>query len=253
MEEPSKFAIHEAARDGRTLVVESLLNANPKLVDRKDDDERLPIHWATSYNHLDIAILLSAGKNFDPDVQDGSGWTPLMIAVSLKDGEELVKLFLRKGADVNAKTAKYYLLSSPHVLLSFLTKTHPQTALHFTASKNNLDVARTLLDSKPPASVRVKDKRGVYPIHRAAAVGSVPMVELFIKHRSPLNASDDAGQTPLHHAVAEGHGDTAVALLKAGAETDKKDSDGLTALELAPDAQVKKYIVQSAEREGIEL
>ncbi|TVY45250.1 Ankyrin repeat-containing protein [Lachnellula occidentalis] len=229
MEEPSKFAIHEAARDGRTLVVESLLNANPKLVDRKDDDERLPIHWATSYNHLDIAILLSAGKNFDPDVQDGSGWTPLMIAVSLKDGEELVKLFLRKGADVNAKT------------------------LHFTASKNNLDIARILLDSKPPASVRVKDKRGVYPIHRAAAVGSVPMVELFIKHRSPLNASDDAGQTPLHHAVAEGHGDTAVALLKAGAETDKKDGDGLMALELAPDAQVKKYIVQSAEREGIEL
>ncbi|TVY18158.1 Ankyrin repeat-containing protein [Lachnellula arida] len=226
MEEPSKFAIHEAARDGRTLVVESLLNANPKLADRKDDDERLPIHWATSYNHLDIAILLSAGKNFDPDVQDGSGWTPLMIAVSLKEGEELVKLFLQKGADVNAKT------------------------LHFTASKNNLDIARTLLDSKPPASVRVKDKRGVYPIHRAAAVGSVPMVELFIKHRSPLNASDDAGQTPLHHAVAEGH---AVALLKAGAETDKKDGDGHTALELAPDAQVKKYIVQAAEREGIEL
>ena len=81
-----------------------------------------------------------------------------------------------------------------------------QTALHFVASKNNLEIARTLLDRKPPASTRVKDKRGVYPIHRAAAVGSVPMVELFIKHRSPLNASDDAGQTPLHHAVAEGHG-----------------------------------------------
>jgi len=235
MEEPSKFAIHEAARDGRTLVVESLLNANPKLVDRKDDDERLPIHWATSYGHLGIAILLSAGKTFDPDVQDGSGWTPLMIAVSLKEGEELVKLFLQKGADINAKNFS------------------GQTALHFVASKNNLDVARTLLDCKPPASTRVKDKRGVYPVHRAAAVGSVPMVELFIKHRSPLNASDDAGQTPLHHAVAEGHGDTAVALLKAGAETDKKDSDGFTALELAPDAQVKKFILQSAEREGIEL
>lgn len=33
-------------------------------------------------------------------------------------------------------------------------------------------------------------------------------------------------------------GDTAVALLKAGAETDKKDVDGKLALELAPDAQV---------------
>jgi hypothetical protein len=36
--------------------------------------------------------------------QDGAGWTPLMIAVSLKEGEDLVKLFLSKGADVNAKS-----------------------------------------------------------------------------------------------------------------------------------------------------
>lgn len=81
-----------------------------------------------------------------------------------------------------------------------------QTALHFTASKNNLDVARRLLDNKPPASTRVKDKRGQYPIHRAAAVGSVPMVELLLKNKSPINATDVAGQTPLHHAIAEGHG-----------------------------------------------
>lgn len=37
-------------------------------------------------------------------LQDGSGWTPLMIAVSLKEGDELVDLFLRKDADVNAKS-----------------------------------------------------------------------------------------------------------------------------------------------------
>jgi len=130
-----------------------------------------------------------------------------------------------------------------------------QTALHFTASKNNLDIARRLLAAKPPASTRVKDKRGQYPIHRAAAVGSAPMVELLLKNKSPLNPADVAGQTPLHHAIAEGHGmhilllflamfanpragDTAVALLKAGAETDKKDVDGKLAIELAPDSQV---------------
>lgn len=33
-------------------------------------------------------------------------------------------------------------------------------------------------------------------------------------------------------------GATAVALLKAGADTDKRDSDGLLALELAPDKEV---------------
>jgi hypothetical protein len=57
--------------------------------------------------------------------------------------------------------------------------------------------------------------------------------------------------------------------LKADAETDKKDADGFLAMELAPDAQVnillsthgtcpdssqvRKFILQSAEREGIEL
>ena len=45
------------------------IKANPKLAYRKDDDERLPIHWAVSYGHLDIAILLASQKNFDPDVQ----------------------------------------------------------------------------------------------------------------------------------------------------------------------------------------
>lgn len=37
-------------------------------------------------------------------------------------------------------------------------------------------------------------------------------------------------------------GDTAVALLKAGAETDKKDVDGHLALDLAPDAQVGSLV-----------
>lgn len=82
-----------------------------------------------------------------------------------------------------------------------------QTALHLVASKSNLDLARKLLDLKPnPASTRVRDNRGQYPIHRAAAVGSAPMVDLLIKYKSPLNAVDSYGQTPLHHAVAEGHG-----------------------------------------------
>ncbi|KAL8929801.1 MAG: hypothetical protein Q9208_000945 [Pyrenodesmia sp. 3 TL-2023] len=95
-----------------------------------------------SNNHLAIAELLASRKDFDPDVQDGSGWTPLMIASSLKEGDALVDLLLAKEADVNMKT------------------------------------------------------------------------------------------------VSEGHGDTALALLKAGAETDKQDMDGHLALDLAPDAKV---------------
>ena len=72
-----------------------------------------------------------------------------------------------------------------------------QTALHFTASKNNLETARKLISHK--ASARVKDKRGQLPLHRAAAIGSVPMVNLLLESKSPLNATDVAGLTALHH------------------------------------------------------
>ena len=43
--------------------------ANPKLATRRDDDDRLPIHWAISYNHRPIVDILVSRKDFDPDVQ----------------------------------------------------------------------------------------------------------------------------------------------------------------------------------------
>ncbi|KAJ3559271.1 hypothetical protein NPX13_g9557 [Xylaria arbuscula] len=104
--------------------------ADPKLSQRKDEDGRLPIHWAASANQHPMVLLLSQQKSFDPDVevkekgpttckkgghglqklpyadlrsQDDSGWTPLMIAASVKDGDAIVELLLSRGADVNQK------------------------------------------------------------------------------------------------------------------------------------------------------
>ncbi|KZL80977.1 ankyrin repeat-containing protein [Colletotrichum incanum] len=217
-ESQDRFPLHTAAREGKVSVAETILKTEPRLATREDEDRRLPIHWAASSNCIDIVILLAQHQSFDPDVQDGSGWTPLMIAASLKDGEALVNLLLQKGADVNLK-----------------------------------NIAKTLISHDPPVSTRVRDKRGQYPIHRAAAIGSVPMVMLLIKNKSPINATDASGYTALHHAIAEGHGDTAMALLKAGAEVDKKDNDGYLALDLAPDKEVRRYIERTAEEEGIAL
>lgn len=164
------------------------------------------------------------------------GWTPLMIAASLKnaEGDPIIDLLLRKGADVSVKSVS------------------GQNALHFATSKGNLSTVRTLLANK--CSARVKDRRGQLPLHRAAAIGSIPIIKLLLEEgKSPVNATDIDGLTALHHAISEGHGDAAITLLKAGAEADKKDSEGRLAIETAPDAKVKKYILQTAEREGIEL
>ncbi|KAJ5098799.1 hypothetical protein N7532_005800 [Penicillium argentinense] len=231
-----KFPLHEAAREGRDQIVESLLNANPKLAFTKDDDDRLAIHWAVAYNRLPVVEQLVSVKNFDPDVEDGSGWTPLMIASSLKnaEGDQILDLLLRKGADVSVKSSS------------------GQNALHFASSKANITTVRTLIANK--CSARVKDVRGQLPLHRAAAVGSVPILQNLLEEgKSPVNATDGDGMTALHHAISEGHGDAAILLLKSGAEPEKRDGDGRLAIELVPDDKVKQYILQTAEREGIEL
>ncbi|KAL6702610.1 putative ankyrin-repeat protein [Coniothyrium glycines] len=231
----TKYAIHEACREGQAAKVISLLAANPKLALLRDLDDRLPVHWAVSYNHLAIVQTLIQTKSFDVDVTDGSGWTALMMACSRRDAEQIVHLLLSRGADVNAKN------------------NNGQTALHFCASKVNLDIARTLLAEKPPASARTKDKRGQLPLHRAAAVGSVPMIKALLQAKSPINATDMDGMTALHHAISEGHGDAALLLLTMGAEFDKKDNDEHVPLDLAPNAKTRRFIVQAAEREGIDL
>lgn len=43
------------------------VQANPRLASRRDEDDRLPLHWAVSYNRLPIVSLLMQAKGFDAD------------------------------------------------------------------------------------------------------------------------------------------------------------------------------------------
>ena len=78
-------------------------------------------------------------------------------------------------------------------------------------------------------------------------------MKVLLDAKSPINGSDMDGMTALHHAVSEGHGDVAVELMKAGAEADKRDSDERTPLDCAPDSRVRSFILNAAEKEGIEI
>lgn len=52
-----------------TVELKRELQANSKLATLKDDDDRLPLHWAVAQGHLDVVSLLAQRKDFDPDTQ----------------------------------------------------------------------------------------------------------------------------------------------------------------------------------------
>lgn len=135
------------------------------------------------------------------------------------------------------------LLKIPFVAITGVNR-GGQTVLHFAASKNRITAVQQLL-ALPTGKrlLRVRDRQGQLPLHRAAAAGSAPIVTMLLEAGSQLSVSDSGGWTALHHACSEGHGDIAVKLIHEGIDVDKTDNDNKTAVQLCPiDGKCAKFI-----------
>lgn len=222
------YPLHAECMNGNSEKVHQLLAESPSLVKSVDDDSRYPLHWAVSFQHVDIVdILLGYMKKVDLDsVLDESGWSPLHIAASVGNVEIMEKLLehsIEPNVDLQTKNGI--------------------TALHLACSKKHQDVVKLLLERG--ASVRVKDKNGQLPLHRAAAVGSMGIASMLCDKNSPVNTKDRLGWSPLFHALAEGHGDVAVELVNKyhavwEGETDNQEQ---TAEKVCVDDKVRKYFL----------
>lgn len=235
------YPLHDAARDGQVLIVKGLVEQNPKLIFERDLDGRIPLHWAVAFSQLEaVSILLNPGKITGKSIEveiddfvDEAGWTALHIAASVGN-PEVVSLLLTHAPkpDLNLQTSTGV------------------TPVHLATSKKHTETVKELVNAG--ASVRIKDKRGQYPIHRAASVGSIALVQ-FLGDKSPLNAKDVQGWTPLHDALAEGFGDAAVLLVKLGADPTVESNEGETASQVAVDDAVRKYFKSELSKLGIEV
>ncbi|PVH76111.1 ankyrin, partial [Cadophora sp. DSE1049] len=109
-----------------------------------------------------------------------------------------------------------------------------QTPLHLVAEIGSLDIGRLLVAHGADALERQSLPETT--IHIAAYFGNTALVELLLVNGWSLTQDDSMGRsvavdgrTPLHCASDAGAGDAVAALLDAGAETNKKNSQGRTA------------------------
>jgi ankyrin repeat protein len=213
-----KVPLNGAAYGGRTDVVKLLLNrgANANAVDTGSGGTgETALHSATrsEANTLNIVgLLLGAGASVN--VQDKSGKTPLMNAL---DHRDIVFLLLQSSANLN------------------LRDDVGATALMYAAARHLAGMIKVLVDKG--GDINAQNNRGWTPLmYTSGAIDSVDdpeTVQAVLDNGADVNKPDVNAWTALMYAAQKGLNGAARVMIGAGADRDKRNKDGQTALQLA--------------------
>ena len=233
---------------------------------QRTDDKVAPLHLTVyGNNYMATDILLMKGANVD--TQEVDGGTPLYDAVS-NNHEHLVRRLLVDKADVNikykenakeriylvrgmdkGKQAWHYVLVEKALLPLFLRRTNG----------GSLDVADFGLvltsgwGKDPPEEVRknITEMSDTFPdtqsrtvLHVASKSARLEIVDLLVKYKADINASDMDGFTPLHLAAMYGNIQVVKKLVESNADVNLK-VDGKDAADLArmnKETEIEEYL-----------
>ena len=138
-------------------------------------------------------------------------------------GESALILALREGS---ARVLDI-LLAQPSIALE-LNAPNGNTALMMASFKHNVAAVKALL-----AKGAIVNRPGWTALHFAAASGDDAITKILLDHFAYIDAEAPAKFTPLMIAAREGHESTVALLLEEGADASLKNSEALTAAQIA--------------------
>jgi ankyrin repeat protein len=164
----------------------------------------------------EIEKLIAAGEK--PNIQDSNSRTPLHVAV-FSGHQDATRALLRLGANPNALDAQKY------------------DAVTIASVKNDVPMLKLVLEGGASAKNITSPYEGTALI-AAAHLGHAEIVRTLIAAGAPLDHVNNLGWTALIESIVLGdggrnHTDTLEALVKAGANVNIADRQGVTPLALA--------------------
>jgi uncharacterized protein len=225
-------SLGETIRDGDHAAAMAMINDGAD-VNAPLGDGSTPLHWAVYKVDSElVSTLLKRGAN--PNVHNLLGATPLSEAANLANAE-LVRLLLKAKADANG------------------ANDDGQTALLLAARNGSLEVAQLLV--RAGANVNAREKwRGQTALMWAIGSNNVELVQFLVKHKADVEARSlvndwgsqitsepraqyrpAGGLTPLLYATRGGCMACVQALVKARADINRPNPDGITPLMSAID------------------
>lgn len=151
-------------------------------------------------------------------------------AVNPVSGEPGLVTAMREGAN---RVLKVF-LANPATNLE-LNAANGNTALMMAAFKHNKEAVLALLDKGA-----VVNRPGWTALHYAAAAGDDEIAKILLDNHAYIDASAPAKFTPLMIAAREGNDSTVKLLMEEGADASLKNSEGLTAAQIAQRADKRR-------------
>ena len=223
-----------AAYLGQTNIVEELLRRPDINVNLAMDDGATPLYIAAQEGHVKVVELLLArnGINVNPAKLPENA-SPLMIAVQrgypevvklllaapgiavdMRQSDGATALFTAAGQNFHRITEQLVRLGA-NVNLGLFAGTTP---LYIAIHKGHLEVARSLLQV-PGIGVNLATGKGSAPLAIAAQQGDKDIIRLLLRKGAELNKRNVMGITALHVACLHGHSAIVDILLHEGVDT----------------------------------
>lgn len=182
--------IHAAARAGDAAKVKALLEADPRLLEVRDEAGSTPLLAAAAASlrePVESNPYLMAIPEYAAKLQTEYMMQP-----------DVVKVLLAAGAGVDSRDNDGY------------------AALHWAAMRGNRAIIEMLLAQG--ASVGVVDKTfKATPLHMAVRAGHPGSVEALLNGRASVSTKDKYGKTPVDYAKSSGNAELINLLKRRGA------------------------------------
>lgn len=180
------------------------------------------VQCSVQYERSDVLLALTE-KGIDANyIYDSNGTTLLHIA-SDKGDIDLVKLLLRRGADVNARTHDLH-----------------HCPIHMAIMAGHRDVINELV--KAGSKITHYSQNGYAPLHLATLGSYKNIVEMLLGYGVDVNMVSGHGNSSLHIAVMEQAYEVAKLLLGKGANVDAKNDSGWCPLHCAVEGGQVKFV-----------
>ena len=253
--------LFEAARKGCARSLDKLTAAGASRLAR-DRDGDTALSLAARNGRLAFIDALIAGASADErrqiDAPDAHGSTALLLAA--KAGRtDVAKRLIEAGADIGAidasgQTALSAAVYADNAEIAALLLSHGAKAdsvdrsgrgvICYAAARGSAEVVAKLIEAG--VDVNARYRADLTALMWAAghadttpAARAVETIKLLLARGAKLDLTDDRGRDALMIASSLNHVDAARALREAGANADRLDKAGKSALDLAPSEEMR--------------